>query len=252
MNEQDYKKMMERIEIPSEMKNRILMKCLQKNRKKEQRSIAFHFKRRLSVVVAAGMLFLGIPVFAGGMITSWNGGSSSIPDYKSLPTAEQCIEDAGYTPSLIERFDNGYVFDEGNLVTNSLNDDTGHSVEKFKSFSFDYSKEGDRVIFSQSQYNSFMETTGEVLATINGIDLYYNGYTNKVVPPDYQLTPEDQIAQENGDLVFSWGSDEVSIQEVQGISWSIGKMHYSLTQIDGKLSSSDLVAMATQVIHKTE
>ena len=163
---------------------------------------------------------MGITAFAAsGIVTTWFSSSSSIPKYKSLPSAEQVKSDIGYEPVLIDTFENGYSFKDGSVINNNLADENGNSVEKFKSVSFRYEKDGDRVSFSQDKFNSEMYTEGEVIATVSGTDIYYFSYTNKIVPPDYKMTDEDKKAEENGELVFSYGSSKVEISEVQSVNW---------------------------------
>lgn len=93
-----------------------------------------------------------------------------------------------------------------------------------------------------------MEVTGEVIANIDGIDIYSDSYTNKFVPGDYELTEEDKAAQESGELVFSFGADDIKICEVKNVLWSVSDIHYTLTQIDGELSPEDLAEMAKEAI----
>ena len=208
-------------------------------------------KKKMALIAVAATLVMGITVFAAsGIISQWFSSSSSIPDYKTLPTAEQVIKDIGYEAVTIDEFSNGYKFDNGSIVDNALADETGNVAEKFKSVMFRYEKSGDEVIFSQDKYNSAVETSGEVIKNVNGIDLYYYSYTNKLVPGNYKMTEEDKKAEESGELVFSYGMDEVTISEVQSVSWIKDGIHYQLMQIDGKLSSDELADMAAEVIKK--
>ena len=208
-------------------------------------------KKKMALIAVAATLVMGITVFAAsGIISQWFSSSSSIPDYKTLPTAEQVIKDIGYEAVTIDEFSNGYKFDNGSIVDNALADETGNVAEKFKSVMFRYEKSGDEVIFSQDKYNSAVETSGEVIKNVNGIDLYYYSYTNKLVPGNYKMTEEDKKAEESGELVFSYGMDEVTISEVQSVSWIKDGIHYQLMQIDGKLSADELADMAAEVIKK--
>ena len=83
---------------------------------------------------------------------------------------------------------------------------------------------------------------------IKGKEIYYTSLKNKFVPPDYQLTDADKEAEKSGELVFSYGSDQVEIITVQALSWSDGDMHYELMQMDGKLTKDDLIGMACDII----
>ena len=160
------------------------------------------------------------------------------------------MKDIGYEAVTIDEFANGYKFDNGNIVDNALADETGNVAEKFKSVTFRYEKEGDKVIFSQDKVSSELEPSGEVVSTVDDVDVYYYSYTNKLVPSDYKMTDEDKKAEENGELVFSYGSSEVEIKEVQSVSWKKDGMYYQLLQIDGKLSADELADMATEIIKK--
>lgn len=217
----------------------------------ERKIVSMKSKKKISVIAAAATLILGITVFAAnGIVSDWFSSSSSAPDYKSLPTAEQVKKDIGYEPVLIDEFKNGYVFNDGNIVNNNLTDEDGNSVEKFKSVSFDYEKDGDEVVFAQDKFNSKPELAGNVVKTVKNTDIYYFGYTNKSVPADYKLTDADKKAESNGELIFSYGSPEVKVQKVQSVTWVKDGMQYQLLQIDGKLSADELVKMAEEVLNK--
>ena len=246
MNENKYIEAMKAIEISPEVKHRILAKIIKTKQNKESYIM---MSKKKALFIAAAIMILGVTAFAAnGLISSWFSSSSGIPDYNSLPTIEKAQKDAGYAPVLIEKFDNGYVFDNGNIVDNNLADANNNSVEKFKSFSFRYTKDGDTVILLQGKYTSEMPEGGTLISSENGNDIYFTGYTNKIVPPDYKLTEEDKNAEKNGELVFSYGSSEVIISEIMGVCWSIEDMHFNLMQIDGRLSSDDLVKMANYII----
>lgn len=206
---------------------------------KERKSVTMKSKKKIALIAIAATFVLGISVFAAsGIVSNWFSSSSSAPDYNSLPTAQQAEKDIGYKPVLIESFENGYTFKNGK------------SVEKFKSVSFDYEKNGDIVIFAQDKFNSEAELQGNVAETVNGVDIYYYSFANKTVPGDYKLTDADKKAEENGELVFSYGSPEVKIQNVQSVTWVKDGIQYQLLQIDGKLSADELAKMAEEILNK--
>ena len=247
MKEQEFKNTMNKIQISDEMQNRILKKVKKANYRKEGHYMKS--KKKISLIAIAAALVLGITAFAtSGMVTTWFSSSSSDAEYKSLPSAEQVKSDIGYEPVLIDTFENGYTFKDGSVIKNNLVDESGNSVEKFKSVSFRYEKNGDRVIFSQDKFNSEQDTEGEIISTVSGTDIYYFSYTNKIVPPDYKMTDEDKKAEENGELVFSYGSSKVEISEVQSVTWRNNGIKYNLMQIDGKLSGDELAGMAEEII----
>ncbi len=246
MDKNKYQKAMENVHISKEAQQKILEKSVKFNKKERINTMS---KKKITLIAAAAVMVLGITAFAAsGIISSWNSSSSSVSDYTELPTAEQCIKDVGYAPILIEQFENGYTFNDGSIVSNSLEDESGKSVEKFKSFTFRYTKDDNELLLSQEKFNSEMENYGEIISSDKGVDIYYNEYTNKLVPPDYELTEEDKKAEANGDLVFSYGSAEVTVQNVKVLSWKVGDLHCSITAIDSPLSSDELVEMAYEII----
>lgn len=217
----------------------------------ERKSVIMKSKKKISLIAIAATLILGISAFAAsGIVSSWFSSSSSAPDYESLPTVEQVTKDIGYKPVLIDTFENGYTFKNGSIINNNLSDENGNSVEKFKSVSFDYEKDDDTVIFAQDKFSSKMELHGNIVKTINNTDIYYYSYTNKSVPADYKLTDADKKAEANGEIVFSYGSPEIKIENVQMVTWIKGEIQYQLLQISGKLSSDELISMAEEILSK--
>lgn len=217
----------------------------------ERKTVTMRSKKKIALIAVAAALTLGISAFAaGGVVSSWFSSSSSVPDYKSLPTAEEVKKDIGYDALIIGEFENGYAFKNGSVIDNGLSDGDGNTVERFKSVSFDYEKEGDTVTFTEDCFSSEVGIAGEVVKSLNGTDIYYHSYKNKSVPADYQLTKEDKTAEESGELVFSYGSPEVEIHDIQTVTWMKDGMHFQMLQIDGRLSSGELVKMAEEVINK--
>ena len=115
--------------------------------------------------------------------------------------------------------------------------------------SFDYQKNGDVVSFKQQKFNSKLTPAGDIIATINGTNLYYVHYINKVVSDDYELTEQDKKDQASGKVVFSYddGASQIEVSQVQ--SWNRDGIQYDLLQIDGKLSAGELADMAREVIN---
>ena len=181
----------------------------------------------------------------------WIGSSASRADYTSLPTVEQVTKDIGYRPVLIDAFENGYCFKKGNIMKNSFKDDNASVIEKFKSVSFDYQKNGDVVSFEQQKFNSKLISPGDIIATVNGTNLYYVHYINKVVSDDYELTEQDKKDQASGKVVFSYddSASQIEVSQVQSVNWNKDDIQYDLLQIDGKLSAGELADMAKEVIN---
>lgn len=217
----------------------------------ERKVFTMSFKKRISLVAAAAALSLGVTVFAAGGIRSiWFGSSSANAQYHSLPTSKQVVKDIGYDAVLINTFENGYTFKDGTIVNNELKAEDGSTVEKFKSLSLSYEKNGDKVTFSQKKSLSELTTDGTIVSTINNTDLYYHTYIYKLVPNDYVLTAEEEKAQENGSLVFGYGSSDIEVSKMQHLTWIKDGIAYQFMQSDGDLSMNELINMAKECIEQ--
>lgn len=218
----------------------------------ERKQTTMRSKKKILPLLIAATLTIGVTAMAAtGKISMWTGSSASRADYTSLPTSEQITKDIGYRPVLIDTFENGYCFKEGSIIKNSFKDGNANVIENFKSVSFDYQKNGDVVSFEQQKFNSKLTPSGDIIATVNGTNLYYVHYINKVVSDDYELTEQDKKDQSSGKVVFSYddSASQIEVSQVQSVNWNKDDIQYDLLQIDGKLSAGELADMAREVIN---
>lgn len=218
----------------------------------ERKQTTMRSKKKILPLLIAATLTIGVTAMAAtGKISMWTGSSASRADYTSLPTSEQITKDIGYRPVLIDTFENGYCFKEGNIIKNSFKDGNANVIENFKSVSFDYQKNGDVVSFEQQKFNSKLTPSGDIIATVNGTNLYYVHYINKVVSNDYELTEQDKKDQSSGKVIFSYNdsASQIEVSQVQSVNWNKDGIQYDLLQIDGKLSAGELADMAREVIN---
>lgn len=214
-------------------------------------------KRWTSLILAAALIFaLGVCAYAAygrpaGVFSS--GPSEAFPTYLKLPDAQQCMKDAGFTPVLREKFENGYIFRSGRLVENWFHDEDFQPAERYMSFDFEYEKDGDNITLIQERYETeTSDYTSQKSVTVNGVTLNYNCGTHKVVPLDYIPTPEEKAMQEEGTLSFGYTEmspgEEIPVNTVQTVTWQIGEMHYTLFQMNGALTSEELFEMAMELL----
>ena len=134
-------------------------------------------------------------------------------------------------------------------MNNEVYDDAGDMTDTFKSAIFNYEKDGDEVIFSQDKAQSGISPQGSVVADAEGCKIYYHSYKNMVVPEDYALSAEEKAAEEKGDVIFSYGSDEVMEYTVQSVQWLDDGVQFMLMQMNGMLTADELVDMAKEAIN---
>ena len=214
----------------------------------ERTSTVMKSKRIVSIIAIAAVFACLATAFAASGLGGWFSGTEIV--YDELPSEAQYIEDVGYAPILIESFKNGYTYKTGQVMNNEVYDDAGDMTDTFKSAMFSYGKDGDEVIFSQDKAQSDIRPQGSVVGDVDGCKIYYHRYVNIMVPEDYELSAEEKAAEESGDVIFSYGSEEIVEYTVQSAQWFDDGVQFMLMQMNGKLSADELVDMAKEAISK--
>ena len=236
---------------------RILQMVHQKTVSEKERTVSMSKSKSWKSVLLAAVLIMAIGVCAyaanGRAVSVFGSGPSiSDPTYRTLPTEQQCQKDAGFVPVLKEKFANGYTFMQGSLVSNQFLDEENLPVEEYKSFHFLYGKDGDTVYYEEEKYQTETSENSPPQETrdIDGVTLSYYSGRHKFVPEGYVPTEEEQKAVETGELSFGYGDAdmEISERETQILLWQDGVIHYSLFQMNGKLSADELFAMAEELL----
>lgn len=216
-------------------------------------------KKGLMVAVAASILVIGSAAIATqGTFRMISGSSTSFPNYTEIPTAEKLQKDIGITPKIIDEFSNGYKFDGAVKVNNQIQDsvdgeisivvDKNGKEEKFKSLSISYKNGDNRIDVSADPADYDIDTDKTETENYNGVSIGYTAFTNKFVPGDYVQTEQDIKDEEDGKYVFSNGTDDIEIHEVQGVTWVQDGIKYHINAMDSPLCEQELIDMAKEVI----
>lgn len=251
MRKNDYIKTMRAMHMPDDMRARIAQRMAQENEHKEVSISMFkHKKKRMAATVIAATVVVGGSAFAfSGTISSIFSSSSSDPDYTSLPTAQQCQRDAGFTPALLQSFDNGFAFKDGVIVHNQERNEDGQTVNKYASLEFDYQKGDETVSLMQDNGAAHEKETGRCAAQKDGVSYYETTKTEKYVSDSYQMTEQDRKEEASGQVEFNVGQSDNGVETVQyhGINWTAGGVHYTLYQMNGSLTTAQMLEMAQQI-----
>jgi hypothetical protein len=259
MKKSDYIKTIQDIHMPEEMRERIAHRMARENRHKEVPISMFkHNKKRMAAVVIAATVVVGGSAFAfgGTAISQIFASSSAAADYTSLPSAQQCEQDVGFTPTLLQSFNNGFAFKDGSVVSNQEQNEDGQTVNKYASLDFTYQK-GDETASLVQDSGSSQEETGNCVAQKDGVSYYETTKTEKYVSDSYQMTEEDQKEEASGNVEFNVGDSDaihagqsdngVETEQYHGINWTVGGVHYTLYQMNGSLSTAQMLEMAQQI-----
>lgn len=256
MKKSDYIKTIQDIHMPDDMRariaHRIAHRMAQENGHKEVPISMFkHKKKRMAAAVIAATVVVGGSAFAfsGTAISQIIARCSASADYTSLPSAQQCQQDAGFTPALLQSFDNGFAFKDGVIVHNQEQNEDGQTVNKYASLEFDYQKGDEIVSLMQNSGASQAEETGSCAAQKDGVSYYETTKTEKYVSDSYQMTEQDRKEEASGQVEFNVGQSDngVETEQYHGINWTVGGVHYTLYQMNGSLTSAQMLEMAQQI-----
>lgn len=252
MRKNDYIKTMRAMHMPDDMRARIAQRMAQENEHKEVSISMFkHKKKRMAATVIAATVVVGGSAFAfgGTVISQIIATSSASADYTSLPSAQQCQRDAGFTPALLQSFDNGFAFKDGVIVHNQEQNEDGQTVNKYASLEFDYQKGDETVSLMQDSGAAQEKETGRCAAQKDGVSYYETTKTEKYVSDSYQMTEQDRKDEASGQVEFNVGQSDNGVETVQyhGINWTAGGVHYTLYQMNGSLTTVQMLEMAQQI-----
>mgnify|MGYP007028194433 FL=1 len=265
MRKNDYIKTIQDMHMPDDMRARIAHRMAQENGHKEVPISMFkHKKKRMAAAVIAATVVAGGSAFAfgGTAISQIIARCSASADYTSLPSAQQCQRDAGFTPALLQSFDNGFAFKDGVIVHNQEQNEDGQTVNKYASLEFDYQKGDETVSLMQNSGASQEEETGSCAAQKDGVSYYETTKTEKYVSDSYQMTEQDRKEEASGQVEFNVGDSDaihagqsdngVETEQYHGINWTVGGVHYTLYQMNGSLTSAQMLEMAQQITAAAE
>lgn len=251
MRKNDYIKTIRAMHMPDDMRARIVQRMAQENTKEVSISMFKHKKKRMAAIVIAATVVVGGSAFAfgGTAISQIIATCSASADYTSLPSAQQCQRDAGFTPALLQSFDNGFAFKDGVIVHNREQNEDGHTVNKYASLEFDYQKGGETVSLMQDSGAAHEKETGRCAAQKDGVSYYETTKTEKYVSDSYQMTEQDRKEEASGQVEFNVGQSDNGVETVQyhGINWTAGGVHYNLYQMNGSLTTAQMLEMAQQI-----
>lgn len=251
MRKNDYIKTMRAMHMPDDMRTRIAQRMAQENTKEVPIHRMRRNKKKMAAVLVAAAMAVGGSAFAfgGTAISQIIATCSASADYTSLPSAQQCQRDAGFTPALLQSFDNGFAFKDGVIVHNQEQNEDGQTVNKYASLEFDYQKGDETVSLMQDSGAAQEKETGRCAAQKDGVSYYETTKTEKYVSDSYQMTEQDRKEEASGQVEFNVGQSDNGVETVQyhGINWTAGGVHYSLYQMNGSLTTAQMLEMAQQI-----
>ncbi|MGL5677337.1 MAG: hypothetical protein ACRDDX_13045 [Cellulosilyticaceae bacterium] len=254
--EQTLSKKAESIKPSDELFNRIREQIYQRECSEMKVNKNKPLRKSKKILVAmASCLALGSITVVGLTNMSSRSGSTMLK-YHKLPVAETILEDAGFLPKYTETLPPDFEYVRGGVGEGSVTDEMGEIIAKTKNVSFGYQQAGDSRYLSMhaTQIDKALVNNigAECVAIIEGNEIYYTAQLFKFVPPDYEMTDEDKAEQAAGQLVISIGAPEISIEEIQSVSWYEDGIEYYIGGNDFGFEVDEMVDMAEYVITEGE
>lgn len=214
-----------------------------------------HMKKSMikKVIIAAAAMCLLVPAaaVAAGRIVSY---STFTSRNDAIKTYGQILEKApgwlGYTPVTVEKFGNGFSFSEGYLHLVKAQDEESNQVGSFPELTMDYKNGSRAVTFTVSRpLDAGDNNAADSSESFEGITVNYKVDHYKFVPEDYKLTEEDEMRIASGDLLVSYGTEQVELNDISYVYWEQDGTNYLMMSSGGsQVSRADLMEMAKEVI----
>lgn len=208
--------------------------------------------KKAVILAAAACLLVSGGAYAAGHATSLVSHSYANGKYHNYSEdMAKAEEELGYGVLTVESFENGYSFKEMQVTEVQGMDEEGNEVYTYPEMMIGYEKEGQPRFYIDMHRPVETEErnkTPEATRVCGDITLYYDEYTYKFVPTDYELTPEDLENEQKDNYFISVGSDEVEIQKSIGVTWEMDGVKYNMAGFDLEMSADEMFDMAESII----
>lgn len=241
----------DRISVPADMKTEIDRRLDDAERSRHMKKFS---AKKVILAVAAVALIGSVSVAAAGRLASMEGHANlrdQVKDYSALAGVE---EEVGFDFPSVEEFSNGFRFASAIPVDSSDYDEDGNVLSSYKTVGLTYTDGTQEVTAYINQSRPYEGGTSEAPGVVpvwqgekNGISLTVTRTVYKFVPADYELTEEDIQAQENGSLVFSYGSSEVQEQVSYNCMFEKDGLTYDVMGFDLTMEPEQLAEMAAEL-----
>ena len=187
---------------------------------------------------------------AGGMGGIFSKGWSD--QRLDLSSTQAHLADAGVALTLPDKIGE-YTFSYGSDVDTTARNDMGET-EKVSEVDATYTKDGAELNLSaHKSYTVFTEDEMEnpvpaTTAEVNGVTLTYRDAHYRFVPADYEESDEEKQQEKSGELVISYGSDEVEDKMFQSVLWEQDGVTYLISGFDTGLDAQTMFDMAAELV----
>ena len=224
--------------------------ALEKIAEREETNMSRSIGIRKIVVAAAVVAAFGVTAIAAMKAAGLESHTDLRDAVYSVSEIQELSDDEDFGVKYIDEFSNGYKFEVGYPSVGKATDADGNTIKEYTSFAVEY-KNGDSeiVFFTEPNADVVDMPTDCETVDVDGTTVYTMEDKYKFVPPDYEMTEQDKEDEASGKYIFSYGTDEVEIQNVKQVMWKEGSVICTILEQTGTLDMDELVSMAEEVMN---
>lgn len=203
---------------------------------------------RTALLAAALAMLLSVTAYAAGGSLAGIQNSSKLgcrwSSLTKLPKAERLLGREAIVP---ERFENGFAFKTLGISYSQRTDDAGDVVETWPELWASYENGGHTVRLGVTADRGEPFDASWIMREYEGAEIWSYGVIYKVVPEGYLASDEDLRKQEDGEMMLTWGSEEIEYYPSSFACFTLDGTAYTLLNMDG-VREDELVMMAEEIL----
>ena len=220
---------------------------------KEQTTMKTYKKTFHILALAAAIALLSVTAYAAdflGIRSLESAGQGT--HYRSYAQIQKALSKANLSVNLPETLPEGYTFQEADVDTIRGKDENGHTVLTYRELNATYAnKSGNQLYLAAYLTQEGLPTSNSIPSetrTVNGVTMSYQQDLYRLVPGDYQPTPEDEAWSRQPNHYITYGSPTIQEQTVSFLTWQENGTSYMLYELDTTLPADTLFSMAETLL----
>ena len=220
---------------------------------KEQTTMKTHKKTFRILALAAAIALLSVTAYAADFL-----GICSLESavqgthYRSYAQIQKALSKANLSVNLPETLPEGYTFQEADVDTIRGKDENGHTVLTYRELNATYAnKSGNQLYLAAYLTQEGLPTSNSIPSetrTVNGVTMSYQQDLYRLVPGDYQPTPEDEAWSRQPNHYITYGVSTIQEQTVSFLTWQENGTSYMLYELDTTIPADTLFSMAETLL----
>jgi len=212
--------------------------------------------KRIAVIAAAAVMVLSIGAVAAntfGYIKNDPKNTHSLKNADAVVEVleGEAVEGISADARFLEEYSNGFTFAGADVEGMEARNEGDPTVYRYQSVESWYERDGAKVYVEVSPLiEGLTDQLRGAPVACGDVTVYALSQDYKVVPLDYEKSPEELEAEAAGTLIFSYDDDlsQPELMEQRYVSWLEDGMRYSINHIESQVPLDELVSMAQELI----